>query len=192
MNVIVCLDERQGMMFNKRRQSQDRAVRERILHLCEGSVLWMKAYSYKLYEPLQVNQIETDTESSQEGVQKSLQEECLKDAQIQTERKPVKIEVEEAFLQKAEDGDFCLVEDASLKPYESQIEKVIVFCWNKKYPADFYLDLNLDSGEWELESETKFAGISHPEITEKVYRHVICPDDAAGASERGDYERRHK
>lgn len=180
MNVIVCLDERQGMMFNKRRQSQDRAVRERILHLCEGSVLWMKAYSYKLYEPLQVKQIEADTESSQESVQKrfqenfqeSSQEDCRKDSQIQEECKPVKIEVEEEFLQKAECGDFCLVEDVSLKPYESQVEKVIVFCWNKKYPADFYLDLNLDSGEWELESETKFAGISHPEITEKVYRHV--------------------
>lgn len=164
MNVIVCLDERQGMMFNKRRQSQDRAVRERILHLCEGSVLWMKAYSYKLYESLQVKQIEADTENSQED--------CRKDSQIREECKPVKIEVEEEFLQKAECGDFCLVEDVSLKPYESQIEKVIVFCWNKKYPADFYLDLNLDSGEWELESETKFAGISHSEITEKVYRHV--------------------
>ena len=33
MNIIVCLDDKNGMMFNKRRQSQDRVLRQRMLEL---------------------------------------------------------------------------------------------------------------------------------------------------------------
>lgn len=45
MRIIVCVDKRNGMMFNHRRQSQDREVRKRILEDVGDSVLWMNAYS---------------------------------------------------------------------------------------------------------------------------------------------------
>ena len=49
MDVIVCLDERNGMCFNHRRQSQDRVVIADILQRCKGQPLWMNAYSAALF-----------------------------------------------------------------------------------------------------------------------------------------------
>ena len=45
MIVFVCIDDRGGMMFNHRRLSQDRRLREYILELTAGGRLWMNAYS---------------------------------------------------------------------------------------------------------------------------------------------------
>ena len=53
MKIIVCVDNQNGMMFNHRRQSQDRVLRKRILELTGGKKLWMNAYSQKQF--LQVN-----------------------------------------------------------------------------------------------------------------------------------------
>ena len=36
MKIIVCVDNQNGMMFNHRRQSQDRVLRKRILELTGG------------------------------------------------------------------------------------------------------------------------------------------------------------
>ena len=49
MKLIVCLDDRDGMLFNGRRQSRDRRVCEQILKLTAGSALWMNSYSAKLF-----------------------------------------------------------------------------------------------------------------------------------------------
>lgn len=53
MVLIVCIDDNGGMMFNHRRQSQDKVVRERILTHTFGKVLWMNHYSKRQF-------IETD------------------------------------------------------------------------------------------------------------------------------------
>ena len=45
MIVFVCVDERNGMMFNHRRLSQDRELRLYILKLTAASKLWMNQYS---------------------------------------------------------------------------------------------------------------------------------------------------
>ena len=45
MIVIVCVDDRGGMMFNHRRQSADKILRDRILELTAGRKLWMNHYS---------------------------------------------------------------------------------------------------------------------------------------------------
>lgn len=49
MILIVCVDKKNGMMFNKRRQSQDRVVREKILAHAAESKLWMSGYSAKQF-----------------------------------------------------------------------------------------------------------------------------------------------
>lgn len=49
MIIIVCVDNNGGMMFNKRRQSQDKKLRERILDLTKDGRLLMNNYSYKLF-----------------------------------------------------------------------------------------------------------------------------------------------
>ena len=45
MKLIVCLDDQNGMLFNRRRLSKDRNLRNRILQSIEGKSLWMNAYS---------------------------------------------------------------------------------------------------------------------------------------------------
>ena len=50
MILIVCLDDKGGMAFNRRRQSKDRVLREQILALTEGRPLWMNSYSALQFE----------------------------------------------------------------------------------------------------------------------------------------------
>ena len=49
MKLILFLDEEGGMLFNRRRQSQDRCAREYILEKAAGSRLWMNPYSAKQF-----------------------------------------------------------------------------------------------------------------------------------------------
>lgn len=49
MKLIVCLDDNNGMMFNKRRQSRDRVLVENVLELCKGEKLYTNAYSAPLF-----------------------------------------------------------------------------------------------------------------------------------------------
>lgn len=50
MEIVVCLDENNGMMFNHRRQSRDRVVIDDILAQTQGRPLWMNDYSAPLFE----------------------------------------------------------------------------------------------------------------------------------------------
>lgn len=45
MKLILTLDDSNGMLFNHRRQSSDRAVRDKIKGLLKGEVLYLNAYS---------------------------------------------------------------------------------------------------------------------------------------------------
>lgn len=48
MNLIVCLDDRNGMAFNNRRQSRDIELARRVLAITTGK-LYMNAYSAKIF-----------------------------------------------------------------------------------------------------------------------------------------------
>ena len=50
MTVFICLDERGGMMFNKRRQSRDIRVIEDVIRCAEDGVLYVSDYSEALFE----------------------------------------------------------------------------------------------------------------------------------------------
>lgn len=49
MILIVCIDDRNGMAFNHRRQSRDRILTERIASLTTGKTLRLSPYSQKLF-----------------------------------------------------------------------------------------------------------------------------------------------
>ncbi len=49
MHIIVCVDERGGMLFNKRRQSRDRLLRARILSGLGGRRFLMNDYSFRQF-----------------------------------------------------------------------------------------------------------------------------------------------
>ena len=75
--------------------------------------------------------------------------------------------VDERFLEEAEEGEYCFVENQGLGAWENRLEKIVIFRWNRHYPADFYLDICLE--RWKKTGEEEFAGYSHEKITREVY-----------------------
>ena len=60
MKVIVCLDDKNGMLFNQRRQSRDREVVKDIIKMCDDAILHMNYYSNPLFEEYE-NRAVSDT-----------------------------------------------------------------------------------------------------------------------------------
>lgn len=81
-----------------------------------------------------------------------------------------RIAVAEDFLDRALPGEFCFAEGAALAPSEERIEELILFRWNRVYPADRFFDLPLEEHGWRLAGTREFPGSSHERITEEVYR----------------------
>lgn len=134
MILIICVDDENGLMFNGRRQSQDRILRADILRIAGAGRLWMNAYSAGQFK----------------------------------ERGEGELLIDEDFLERAGDGEFCFLEDADPLPYAPNIEGVILYRWNRRYPADRYLTLPLSG--FTLEKTEEFAGSSHEKITREIYR----------------------
>ena len=78
-----------------------------------------------------------------------------------------KMIIADDFLTKAGYGETCFVENQHLESYTEKIEEFILYKWNRKYPADFCLDINLNG--WNLKEESEFAGTSHEKITREIY-----------------------
>jgi len=131
MKIIVCLDDKNGMLFNKRRQSSDRLLRERVLHITAGARLWMNAYSAKQFA----------------------------DASVL---------VDEHFLLKAKEGDYCFVEDVDATEFLDIAETVIVYRWNTVYPSDTWFPAAFFDGK-APQKVFEFIGNSHKRITEEIY-----------------------
>ncbi|EOS39432.1 ribonuclease Z [Lachnospiraceae bacterium] len=138
MIIIACVDERNGMMFNRRRQSRDSAVCGDILRECGGKKLYMSTYSGKLFGDVEEKNIR----------------------------------ITEEFLKEAEEEDFCFIEDIQISGFENKIRTVILYQWNRRYPADRYFLLDLSDGSWELQRTEELKGSSHEKITKGVYERV--------------------
>lgn len=132
MIVFVCVDDRDGMMFNGRRLSQDRKLREAVLETASPGRLWMNEYSRGQFP------------------------------------QEASICVSRDFLSLAQEKDFCFVEDQDLSAFSGRISKIILFHWNRSYPADFYFDRSLLEGRSLVYSE-EFKGFSHEKITREDY-----------------------
>lgn len=155
MIVAVCVDDKGGMMFNKRRQSQDRVLRQHLRELADGRMIWMNAYSAGLFQK--------DKETVDEETQPRKQD----------DEKETKICVAEDFLVQAGDGEFCFVENQGVLEYKEKIEAVVLYKWNRVYPSDRFFDLDLGEKEWELAKSEEFAGSSHEKITMEYYDRKI-------------------
>ena len=57
---IVCLDQKNGMYFNERRQSRDRYVIRDIVEMTKDAVLHINSYSVDLFEILIVEYFISD------------------------------------------------------------------------------------------------------------------------------------
>ena len=79
------------------------------------------------------------------------------------------INIDENFLSEALLGEYCFVENVDVIPYAKWVEKVIVYKWNRKYPADQFFSFPLKERNWRLIQATEFTGYSHEKITEEIY-----------------------
>lgn len=142
MIVYIALDDENGMMFNHRRQSQDRIMRQHMLKDCGDATLWIAEYSKKLF-------------LEQDGV--SLLDNIM---------------VDDEFLDKAASNDHCFVENRSLTPYMDKVDTLVIFKWNRLYPADMYFDPSVLNTNWKKFAVSKFKGSSHDKITKEVWKRV--------------------
>ncbi|MGN0505174.1 MAG: ribonuclease Z [Lachnospiraceae bacterium] len=133
VTVFVCLDDNNGMMFGKRRQSMDAKVREDILKsVPKEKRLMVTAYTAK--------QFASETE---------------------------RLWITEALPSADDEDTYFFSEATPLAPIEKVIHTLIIYRWNRRYPADVYLDLDLS--EWEERESTEFAGNSHEKISRLTY-----------------------
>jgi hypothetical protein len=58
--LLACVDDDMGMLFNKRRQSQDKILRAHILDITAKGRLWMNHYSARQFESEAAPQINVD------------------------------------------------------------------------------------------------------------------------------------
>ena len=130
MNVIVCVEDKMGMLFNKRRVSQDSVLRERLRALIGEKTLFVSAYTEKQF------------------------------------REKTGLAVCEDF-DALPAGEFCFVEDPAMLPKEENTERLYLYRWNRRYPADRFFGADLS--KWNLEKKEDFQGSSHEKITEEVY-----------------------
>lgn len=134
MNIILCLDDKNGILFNNRRQSRDVLVIDRILQVAENKTLLMNEYSSKIFP--------ND-----------------------------KIIVNNNFLEIAKSGDYCFIENVDIGEYKDKIEKIIIYRWNRVYPADKKIDSSLIENK-KLITSYEFKGNSHEKITEDIYDNI--------------------
>ena len=133
MILIVCVDERNGMMFNNRRQSRDKILTGHIIEKTKEKKLWITTFSKDIF----------NTEIDEN------------------------IMIDNNCYSIAEKEDYCFIEDIDANIFIDKVDKIIIYNWNKHYPADRYFNINLNN--WEMISEEYFEGYSHENITEKIF-----------------------
>lgn len=133
MILVVCVDDRGGMAFNRRRQSMDRLLRADLLSSAGEAPLWVSPYTAGQFDP-----------------------------------PPANLRPAEDFLDRAGAGEWCFAEFPPLAPALDRAEGLVVYRWNRTYPADRYLDF-APADRFRPVSALEFPGSSHEKITKEVY-----------------------
>ncbi|OUQ23504.1 hypothetical protein B5E80_09440 [Flavonifractor sp. An135] len=85
-----------------------------------------------------------------------------------TEESP-NLAVAEDFPEKAGPGEYCFGGAAPVLPWLERVEAMVVYRWNRTYPADRYLDFDPAKCGWKLVEQREFPGRSHPKLTKEVF-----------------------
>ncbi len=130
MEIIICLDDNNGMLFNHRRQSRDSKVLEDIKAGIKNT-LTIFPFSEKL----------------------------VSSAEITYE-----------IMSFPVSGDTVMfIEDRGIKEFLPNTNKITVYRWNRVYPADLSLDIDLSAEGFRITRSVDFEGTSHEKITKEVY-----------------------
>lgn len=71
-------------------------------------------------------------------------------------------------LSEATDDDYCFIEDLPVLSFFDRVDEVILYRWNRYYPADVYFDASLEG--FSLVATKEFVGSSHENITKEIWR----------------------
>ena len=82
---------------------------------------------------------------------------------------PSNIRVAEDFLRQAGENDVCFAEVPPLASVLKDTKGIILYRWNKVYPADTHLDFTPEEAGFILEKQVEFPGYSHILLTKEVY-----------------------
>ena len=77
------------------------------------------------------------------------------------------IVVDDDFLNNANQGDFCFVEDKDIT--SENVENFYIFNWNRKYPGDLFFNVDLKAEGFKKIKKEEFQGNSHDKITLEIY-----------------------
>lgn len=142
MIAYMIIDDQNGTMFNHRRQSQDRILRQNMLKDCTNSRLWISEYSKSLF-------------LDESGA-----------------ISPNNVIVDNLFMEKAEDNDCCFIEDIDITSDLERIDTLVLYKWNCSYPADTFFDTSFLNIGWKKFSLNHFKGSSHNKIFKEVWKRV--------------------
>ena len=127
MTLYICLDDRNGLKFNRRRQSRDAAVLEDIRGDLTGPLL-IEPYSEKLI-----------------------------------------LEAEIPCVLPPETAGHYFAEDVPSDAVLEETRKIVIYRWNRHYPADVRWEPDFAAMGFTLRETTEFPGKSHEKITREVY-----------------------
>ena len=74
---------------------------------------------------------------------------------------------EEGCVQSAGADECCFVEFEPAGGLARRADTLVLYRWNRRYPANLYFDVPLT--DWRLTQRTEFPGTSHETITREVY-----------------------
>lgn len=152
MNIIVCVDKDLGMMFNNRRQSRDKILIKHILEFIknENAKIYINNFSKELFLEY-LDEYKEQIIVDDNFLEKAFNEEINNSSNSNNQNK-----------------NYCFVENNSIKKYEDKINNLIIYDWDKAYPKDKYLDIDLN--KFKLYESKDLVGNSHEKIIEKIYK----------------------
>ena len=127
MTLYICLDDRNGLRFNRRRQSRDAAVLADIRSRITGKLL-----------------IAPDSEK------------LVREAEI-------------PWVLPPETAEDFFAEDVPSEEILAKTEMIVIYRWNRHYPADVRWEPDLENLGFSLRETSEFPGKSHEIITREVY-----------------------
>lgn len=130
MNVTVCIDDRGGMLFNRRRQSRDSILLAKMAK--KTTKIYILPFSEKMMASFGI---------------------------------PYEVVKDPFDVPK---GEILFVENCSVAELLKNASTLTVYKWNREYPGDFFLDVDLSKMN-PVKTE-EFAGKSHEKITEEIYQ----------------------
>lgn len=78
------------------------------------------------------------------------------------------LHVDDNPIAAAGEDDYCFVENTSLPQTLEDVNELIIYRWNRLYPAD--VRFSCDISAFRLTEKTEFVGSSHDTITKEIWK----------------------